>query len=493
MSATANQAIFRGLTCEGLAGLLGVSWKQLSFVVYAKKKDTLYHGFTIQKRRGGERSISAPCKELKFIQRRLADLLQDNFSIRSVAHGFVRGRSILSNAESHARKRFVLNVDLRDFFPTVNFGRVRGLFLARPFSAPGDVATLLAQICIRDNFLPQGAPTSPVVSNLICSRLDRQLLGLAKEHRCTYSRYADDLTFSLRRGAFPPELARFDDSGNTVLGKPLRELVEGNGFQIHPDKVHLFRSFDRQIVTGLTVNEKPNVSRRFVREIRAMIADWRVNGMAVAEARHHSMHYRHPDRQGGMPAISRIVEGKINFLKMIRGADDGVRRNLQRQLVDVWPEYIETMEKENRELKMRDLFISHASEDKKDFVRPLVKALIKEGVSVWYDEHELTIGSDLAAEITKGLVHSRYGVVVMSPNFFKLKKTWPDREVGALTAQEDAGGGSRILPIWHDVDHAYVASKNPILARLLAWKSPDETPEALAVKLRDFLKTRRTK
>jgi serine/threonine protein kinase len=146
-------------------------------------------------------------------------------------------------------------------------------------------------------------------------------------------------------------------------------------------------------------------------------------------------------------------------------------------------------QKEAEEHNMRDLFISHASEDKNDFIRPLVQALVREGVTVWYDDYEMTIGSDLVKSINKGLTQSRYGVVVMSPNFFNAKKTWPDREVSALLALDDADGHSRVLPIWHQVDKTEVAKHNPLLLRLIAWKSADHTPEKLAVMFREFMNT----
>ena len=307
----------------------------------------------------------------------------------------------------------------------------------------------------------------------------------------TYTRYADDLTFSKRKGAFPKELALENSEGDFVVGIELRQVVESNGFQIHPDKVHLYRNTHRQTVTGLTVNSGVNIPRRYIRQIRAIICDWRKRGLEAAQATHHAKFYRRPDRLGAKPSLKRIVEGKLNFLKMVRGPDDPVRKNLQRQLVAEWPEYQATMEKENNELNMRDLFISHASEDKADFVRPLVDALIREGVSVWYDEFELTIGDDLLAKINDGLVKARYGVVVLSPNFFNVKKTWPDREVSAMFALEDADKRPRVLPIWHNVDQPDVAAKNPILAGKVAWRTSEYTPTELAVKFRDFMKTRR--
>lgn len=491
MSTATTVGIFSAVSnIEKLAVLLESSPKQLRYLLYARKEAARYTTFSISKRRGGERTIRAPQEDLKAVQRVLSELLQDNLTPRAPAHGFIRGKSIATNAEQHVGRRFVFNVDLQDFFPTVNFGRVWKLFMSPPFSAPEATATILAQICCHEGVLPQGAPTSPVVSNMICHRMDGQLLRLAKEHGCVYTRYADDLTFSKRRGTFPPEIAAQNGGLDVTPGKELRDIIKSNGFHIHPDKVQFFRNTDRQTVTGLTVNQKVNVSRIYIRQIRAMICDWRKNGQQAAEERHHANFYRRPDRLAGNPPIELIIEGKLNFLKMIRGTDDEVRRNLQRQFVAVWPDYESVLENENRKLLMRDLFISHASEDKDGFVRQFVQALIKEGVSVWYDEYELKIGSDLAEEIDKGLAHSRFGIAVLSPSFFKLKKTWPKREIGALTAQEDAEGRKKILPIWHEIDHAAVTKVSPILGRLIAWKTKDFSPEELAKKVRDELKTR---
>jgi RNA-directed DNA polymerase len=492
MATLASELVFQSISSlDDIAAILGTSSKQLRFLLYARSEAHRYTTFTISKRRGGTRTIKAPKNELKAIQRQFADFLQDRVVVRPAAHGFVRKKNIVTNAELHVHHRAVLNVDLKDFFPTINFGRVRALFMALPFGASPAIATVLAQICCHEGSLPQGAPTSPVVSNMISSRLDAQLLRLSRDHGCTYTRYADDLTFSKRKGGFPPQLALENEEGDFVVGKELRQVIEENGFQIHPDKVHLYRNTHRQTVTGLTVNTGVNVPRRYIREIRAIICDWRKRGIAAAQATHHREFYRHPSRLGAKPPLQRIIEGKLNFLKMVRGPEDQVRKNLQRQLVTCWPEYQAIMEKENNELDMRDLFISHASEDKTDFVRPLVQALIHEGVSVWYDEFELMIGDDLLAKINDGLTKSRYGIVVLSPNFFNVKKTWPDREVGAMFALEDADKRHRVLPIWHKVEQPTVAAKNPILAGKVAWKTSEFTPAQLAVKFRDFMKARR--
>ena len=274
--------------------------------------------------------ITAPVTALKLIQSKLAQVLSLVYEPKPSVHGFIRDRSIISNARPHRVRRYVLNVDLRDFFPSINFGRVRGLFMARPYQITSDAATVLAQICCFDNQLPQGAPTSPVVSNMICNRMDTQLQQLAGANRCFYTRYVDDLTFSSSEPQFPSNLASPDDDGTTGRYRPgtdLERVVQDNGFTINPTKVRLQIRPSRQVVTGLTVNNaRLNVSRRHVRQIRAMLHAWRVYGRSKAEQAHQSLYaqYRNPSKRP--PQFQAVVKGKIVFLGMVRGKGDKVYR-----------------------------------------------------------------------------------------------------------------------------------------------------------------------
>jgi RNA-directed DNA polymerase len=192
---------------------------------------------------------------------------------RSLAHGFERNRSIITNANLHKRRRYVLNLDLEDFFPSINFGRVRGFFIKdKHFSLHPAVATILAQIACHENELPQGSPCSPIVSNLVGHLLDSRLARFAKIHKCTYSRYADDITFSTSRKDFPPALA-FPVPGATgkwQLGVELREKIEHSGFKINDKKTRMQFRGSRQVTTGLMVNEKVNIRQEYWRTARQM-------------------------------------------------------------------------------------------------------------------------------------------------------------------------------------------------------------------------------
>ena len=226
---------FRQLkTRSDVAKLLDVSLKQLTYHLFVLKAP--YVTFKVKKASGGEREISSPATALKLIQRKLADVLNSVYTPRQAVHGFVPNRSVVSNAALHVGARFVLNIDLEDFFPSINFGRVRGMFMAEPYKVDPIVATVLAQICCFENVLPQGAPSSPVVSNMICGRLDSQLQKVAKRYNCLYSRYADDLTLSTRTSSFPKSLARQQktEAGSQIMvGAELEAVITGNGFKVN--------------------------------------------------------------------------------------------------------------------------------------------------------------------------------------------------------------------------------------------------------------------
>jgi len=259
-----NERFFALDTRRDIASLLGIEYNRLNYHLYIVPASQRYTTFQIPKKSGDTRLISAPATALKIIQRKLNQVLQAVYPRKPSVHGFVRGVSVVTNAQEHAKRKFVLRVDLRDFFPSINFGRVRGMFMAVPYQRNPAVATVLAQICCFDGGLPQGAPTSPIVSNMICAKMDSQLQNLAREHRSFYTRYGDDIIFSTFLSHFPPELATMDSSRRAEIGPALEQVIEENGFQVNPDKVRLQFHNRRQVVTGLTVNRFPNLSRRYL-------------------------------------------------------------------------------------------------------------------------------------------------------------------------------------------------------------------------------------
>jgi RNA-directed DNA polymerase len=268
-------------TLQQVATLLQFQPKALAYILYKKPAPTKYSSFDISKRSGGVRKISAPSSDLRLLQQRLSDLLQNcvdeiNETQKrkdDMAHGFKRHKSIITNAKKHHKRRYVFNIDLQDFFPSINFGRVRGFFIKDAnFMLHPTVATILAQIACHDNTLPQGSPCSPVISNLIGHVLDIHLCKLASANGCTYSRYADDITFSTNKPVFPSDIAKLAQGAPHEWGPgdKLTSTILQAGFAVNPQKTRMQYRNSRQSVTGLIVNRKVNVRAEYRKMVRSM-------------------------------------------------------------------------------------------------------------------------------------------------------------------------------------------------------------------------------
>lgn len=235
--------------------------------------------FKIPKARGGEREICAPRAGLKAIQRKILDLYLAKIPVHEACHGFVRGRSVVTNARPHERAALVLKTDIADFFPSIHFHRVQGLFEllgasrqnARKLAALTTYRPRLADGRVAwPGVLPQGAPTSPAIANLVCRRLDARLAGLARRMEAHYTRYADDLTLSFARE--PDDLGRVFWWVNAIL--------QQEGFVENTEKRRLLRPSTRQQVTGVVVNEGARLPRDERRAFRALLANCERHGVA---------------------------------------------------------------------------------------------------------------------------------------------------------------------------------------------------------------------
>jgi RNA-directed DNA polymerase len=267
---------------QQLAEALGLTVAKLRWLAYHRDAATRIHyrRFVIPKRGGGERAIWAPLPLLKAAQHWILRNVAEKLPVHGAVHGFLPGRSTLTNAAAHIGARLIVKMDVKDFFPTVTLKRVKGIF--RKAGYREQVATLMALICteaprevaeqdgqtyyvsLGPRCLPQGAPTSPALTNTLCLRLDRRISGLAKSLGYRYTRYADDLTFSLPAGhEGKPQVG-------TLMGL-VRRILDAEGFRLHPDKTRVHRSGGRQQVTGLVVNGdgKPRVPRALRRQLRA--------------------------------------------------------------------------------------------------------------------------------------------------------------------------------------------------------------------------------
>lgn len=294
-----------------------ISRKRLTYNL--KNIDTLYNTFEIPKKSGGKRIILAPNKSLKIIQRCLALVLQAGYQPTLSVNGFVAKRSVVTNATIHANKKFVLNIDLENFFPTVSHGRVQAVLQLKPLALQPTIAGYIAKLACYEGFLPQGAPTSPVLSNLICQRLDRRIEALVKSHKIAYTRYADDLTLSC------------DEPFQNGFLNHLDQIIQEEGFTLNMQKLRLQLRNSRQEVTGLTVNDKVNVSRKYLREVRAMLHNWETMGHEAAQQKFLQSYKPRisAKKKKGQPQLRNVLGGKINYLKMVRGDENALYQKVK--------------------------------------------------------------------------------------------------------------------------------------------------------------------
>lgn len=254
-----------------LANSLNIQPKYLNYILYIQKIDSYYTEFEIPKKNGEMRKIHAPTGALKAIQKKLSIILSKyqnyhfnkNYKGNKISHAFEKNKSIITNAEVHRNKKYILNVDLECFFDSFHFGRVKGFFEKnKTFNLPNEVSTILAQLCCYKGCLPQGAPTSPIITNLICKILDIRLLKIAKSFKLDYTRYADDLTFSTNDNNFLKNQTKFMNLLVNEIGRA--------GFKLNIQKTRLQYNTSRQEVTGLVVNKKLNVKKSYYKNTRAM-------------------------------------------------------------------------------------------------------------------------------------------------------------------------------------------------------------------------------
>ena len=291
-----------------------VTEKQLLYFS-TPKAGKRYKTFKIRKKNGGLREINAPVHHLDKILYILNIIFKSLYTPNNAVTGFTEGKSIADNAARHTGQHYVFNIDLKDFFTSIPQARVWGRIQCAPFNFPREVANVVAGLCCATNsesgknVLPQGAPTSPLLTNAICDRLDRQLTALSKKYGLHYSRYADDITFSSMHNVYQ------EDSD---FRKELKTIIEGQNFCINDKKTRLLRTGQRQEVTGLTVNSKVNVTRKYVRDIRYILHLWESKGYAFAYSKFYKFYKTEKGYvKKGEPVMENVIGGKLNYLRMI--------------------------------------------------------------------------------------------------------------------------------------------------------------------------------
>lgn len=326
--------------------------KSLTYYANPENCKQRYQTFTIKKKSGADRIIHAPISGLKSILRSLNFVLQCMDVPHQAATGFVRERSIVDNAQKHVGHHYVFNLDLKDFFHSFDRNRVKMALMYAPFNLNGEkepLAFLLASLCTHPLeidgkvkiVLPQGSPTSPTLTNILCKKLDRRLSGFAKRFGIVYTRYADDITFSSMHNIYH----------NEQFEAELKRIIEQDQkLEINPQKTRLQKSDYRQEATGLVVNEKVNVRRRYIKQIRMWLYYWEKYGYEKASQIFKQDYIADKGHIKNINAqLSYVLEGKLEFLKMVKGKEDNTYKGLKKrfdklvsasdpinQILDVW-------------------------------------------------------------------------------------------------------------------------------------------------------------
>ncbi len=270
-------------TDRDVAELLGIDYSTLRYLAYHRDVVTFdnYYRFDIPKKSGGTRHIAAPKTQLKTAQRQILEKILEKIEVSDAAHGFIKSKSVLTGAKVHnTSPDLLINIDLKDFFPTITFERVRGMYQYLGYS--GYIASILAMICTycermaveikdetkyiktSDRILPQGSPASPMITNIICKRMDKRINGLCQKLGITYTRYADDMSFSYSGDLKNLAIVSFL--------KSIKNIVEQEGFHMNEEKTHILRKHKRQYITGIVINnEQIGVTKKWIKILRASI------------------------------------------------------------------------------------------------------------------------------------------------------------------------------------------------------------------------------
>lgn len=380
----------------------------------------MYHSFEIPKKDGSKRIISAPDKKLREIQRKLANLLSAVYEPKICAYGFIPYKNIVGNAAVHAKKHLVLNIDLKDFFHQIHFGRIRGMLVKEPYNIGIEAATTIAQLSCFNGRLPQGAPSSPVITNMICVPLDNALMRLAKKTGCVYTRYADDITFSTFSKEFDKSIVYVE--GKTIcIGNELAKILQRNSFEVNLQKISLKSRDSRQEVTGLTVNEFPNVRRSYVRQIRAIMHSCETYGILNAAKVYVKKGLcKNPTICGMINNayaadnvtnwFKSVIIGKINFIRQIKGAQSLTYLSFAQQYNKLFDEnYFDLTELHRFDIAVKDSTFILQYETKEEFIQG--SAFYISGIGLFTSYH-----------------------VTESGNYFKVYSvdTYPDKPLGTI-------------------------------------------------------------
>lgn len=359
--------------------------KHITYHSNPKANKKRYIQFTVRKKSGAERIIHSPARGLKAIQKCLNLIFQTIYTVNPTATGFVPGKSIVDNAKNHTGSLYVYNIDLKDFFPGIEAGRVWGRLQYPPFNlnektGRKELSNIIVWLCchemeverldennewqkVKRNVLPQGAPTSPTLTNIICQQLDFYLSAAAKRFGLKYSRYADDITFSSMHNMFQKD---------SDFLKELHRIIKEQHFYIKESKTRLQKQGYRQEVTGLLVNEKPNVQKRYVKELRMWLYYWEQYGYTKASAYFLARYKADKGHvKKGQPNMANVIAGKLEYLKMVKGEGNEMYLKLRGRFDNLAEEKSEALlSKESHLNKVVEILINDGLDNAMNYYNP---------------------------------------------------------------------------------------------------------------------------
>lgn len=331
---------------EELIKFLGISSKELNYLSLHSRR--LYSSRLIPKRSGGFRLLESPNDRLKYIQRMLLRTFEKIYVPRNSVHGFTKGRGIISNAAAHQKRPYLLNIDLKDYFQTITFKRVRGLLQSLGVSL--EVANVISRLTVTNNRLPQGAATSPILANMVSFSLDIELQNFAKKNNMRYTRFADDISLS----SFTQPICLFKERELKTrklkvedLSEEFVSIISGNGFALNEDKLWFSDKTLRREVTGLIVNEFPNIPRKYIRNVRAILYKIEKFGYSATQAEFATKY------SNGKKSLQQVLRGKIEWVAQVKGRSDPVFCKLadkynivfSKEHIEIEPTYAEIIDK----------------------------------------------------------------------------------------------------------------------------------------------------
>lgn len=460
-----DETLFIGLKdYKALAHFLEIPSGQLLYIAYRNQQ---YTTFTIPKKSGGFRTISSPESGTRILQEKVKPYLEKIYRVKKPVHGFVgNDKNIKTNAAAHIKKKFVLNIDLEDFFGSIHFGRIYGILKSEPFSMGDSAAAVLAQICTYNGSLPQGGITSPILSNLASTRLDKEMVRIASRFHLTYTRYADDITLSSNKPFTRSILEQHDteEGKKFSLGILLRDIIKSSGFNIAEKKIRLQDRSQKQVVTGLIVNEFVNIDRKYIRQTRAIIDQW------TKDAKKAELDYLKKVKKLSDIEISKMsldgtfirnaIYGRLSFIKMIRGENFSTYLSLCKRVADKDPTPSQEILRIKGLLEMYDVFICHTSADKEHHAMPLYSKLKDKGINAFIDIEYIKWGDSLTSKINTALAKSKYVIALISEQ--SIQKEWPMKELNAVLSIEINGSKTKLLPVIIG-DQEKILSQVPLL------------------------------